>query len=144
MAKDFEKTVFYRSFMTCVFAGLIGTLICMIFDLTFVQIMKFPLSSIVNVSTLIFAINIVFLFIGVLYYGLLTSSRYGEAVYVSILILITGFLLWKIQGFQRTDNPAINIKFRWLSSGIIVILGTLASIAVPVLYRNKKFDEYIL
>ena len=144
MEKDFEKTIFYRSFMTCVFAGLIGTVLCMFYDLAFVQIMKFPFSAIINVSTLIFAVNIAFLVIGVLYYGLLTFSRYGEAVYIGIFILITAFLLWKIQGFQRTDNHAINIQFRYLSSGIIVILGVLASIAVPFLYRSKKFDEYVL
>ena len=144
MEKDFEKTIFYRSFMTCVFAGLIGTVLCMFYDLAFVQIMKFPFSAIINVSTLIFAVNIAFLAIGVLYYGLLTFSRYGEAVYIAIFILITAFLLWKIQGFQRTDNHAINIQFRYLSSGIIIILGVLASIAVPFLYRSKKFDEYVL
>jgi len=144
MEKDFEKTIFYRSFMTCVFAGLIGTVLCMFYDLAFVQIMKFPLSAIINVSTLIFAINIIFLVIGVLYYGLITSSRYGETAYITVFILITAFLLWKIQGFQRTDIPSINIQFRYLSSGIVIILGVLASIAVPFLYRSKKFDEYVL
>jgi hypothetical protein len=144
MEKDFQKNIFYRSFMTCVFAGLIGTVLCMFYDLAFVGIMKFPLSAIINVSTLIFAINIVFLAIGMLYYVAVALLKNGEAVYIALLIIITGLLLWKIQSFQRTDNAAINTQFRYLSSGIIVILGLLAAVIVPWLYRNKKFDEYVL
>lgn len=144
MEKDFQKTIFYRSFMTCVFAGLIGTVLCMIFDLAFVQIMKFPLSAIINVSTLIFAVNIIFLVIGMLYYTSVALMKNGERVYIVLFILITGILLWKIQGFQRTDNPVVNTQFRYLSSGIIIILGLLAAVIVPLLYRNRKFDEYVL
>jgi hypothetical protein len=144
MKKDFEKTTFYRSFMTCVFTGLIGTVFCMFYDLAFVQIMNFPLSSIINVSTLIFAVNITFLVVGTLYYWSVTLVKHGETVYIALFILITAFMLLKIQGFQRTDNAVINTQFRWLSSGIIIILGALAAIAVPFLYRSRKFDEYVL
>ena len=144
MEQDFKKTIFYRSFMTCVFAGLAGTVLCMFYDLAFVQMMKFPLSAIINVSTLIFAINIVFLVIGMLYYTAVALLKNGEPVYITLFILVTAFLLWKIQGFKRTDNPVINTQFRYLSSGIVIILGLLAAVIVPVLYRNKKFDEYVL
>lgn len=143
MEKDFEKTMFYRSFMTCVFAGLIGTVICMVYDLTFVQLMRFPLSAIINVSTLIFAINIIFLIIGALYYWSVKFIRRGEIVFSMLFLLITALLIWRLQAFERTDNAIINVQFRWLSSGIVVILGLLAA-AVPLLYHNKKFDEYIL
>ncbi|MEP7279887.1 MAG: hypothetical protein ABI813_14650 [Bacteroidota bacterium] len=144
MEKDFPKPVFYRSFMTCVFAGLIGTVLCMFFNVTFVSIMRFPLSSIINVSTLIFAVNITFSVIGILYYVFLTSFKKGETVYIVLFLLLTAFLIWKIQGFQRTDDPVINTKFRYLSSGIVIILGVLAAIVIPFLYRSKKFDEYVL
>ncbi|MEP6724811.1 MAG: hypothetical protein ABJC98_03295 [Bacteroidota bacterium] len=144
MEKDFEKTMFYRSFMTCVFAGLIGTVLCMFYDLAFVQIMNFPLSSIINVSTLIFAVNVTFLVVGALYYCSVKFARLGEIIYIALFILITAFMLLKIQGFQRTGDAVINTQFRWLSSGIIIILGSLAAIAVPFLYRSRKFDEYVL
>ena len=144
MEKDFEKTMFYRSFMTCVFAGLIGTVLCMVYDLTFVQVMRFPLSAIINVSTLIFAINIIFLIIGALYYWSVKFIRRGEIIFSILFLLITALLIWRLQAFERTDNAIINVQFRWLSSGIVVILGLLASVAVPLLYHNKKFDEYVL
>ncbi|HTL07011.1 MAG TPA: hypothetical protein VL307_02100 [Chitinophagaceae bacterium] len=144
MEKDFQKTMFYRAFMTCVFAGLIGTLLCMIFDLSFVGITNFPFSSMINVSTLIFAVNIAFLVVGALYYWSVRFFKKGEAIYSTLLVLVAIFLLWKIQGFDRSNNATVNIQFRWLSSGIVLILASLAAVAVPLLYHSKKFDEYVL
>ncbi len=144
MKPDFEKTIFYRSYMTCVFAGLIGTVLCMIYDLTFVQVMRFPLSSIINVSTLIFAINLIFLVIGACYYWSVKFLPFGEIIYVIVFLVLTIVFILMLQKFQRTDDSVINGKFRWLSSGIVVILGLLAAVAVPLLYRSKKFDEYVL
>ena len=144
MEKDFEKTIFYRAFMTCVFTGLIGTFLCMLFDLSFVGLTNFPISSIINVSTLIFAINIAFLVIGAVYYWSVKYGRGAEFIYSGLFVLITIFMLLKISVFQRTSDMVINMQFRWLSSGIILILGTLSAIAVPLLYRSRKFDEYVL
>jgi len=144
MEKDFGKTMFYRAFMTCVFAGLLGTVLCMIYDLAFVEWMHFPFSSIINVSTLIFAINIIFLVIGALYYWSVKYIRRGETIYTVTLLVLTAVLIWRLQGVERSSNAVINGQFRWLSSGIVIILGLLASVAVPAMYHNKKFDEYVL
>lgn len=144
MEKDFEKPVFYRSFMTCVFAGLAGTVLSMIYNLFFAEVLNFPLSSIVNVSTLIFAVNITFVVIGFLFYGFISSFRRGETVYMAVFLLLTAISIWKIQGVHRTNNDAINIQFRYLSSGIVIILGLLASVGVPFLFHNKQFDKYVL
>jgi hypothetical protein len=143
MKKDFEKTAFYRSFMTCVFVGLIGTVLCMVYDLAFVQITGFPFSSIINVSTLIFAINILFLAVGMIYYWSVRLIRSGETIYVALFVVLTVFALIKIQGSHRSPDAAISAQFKWLSSGITLILGLLA-MAVPALYRSRKFDDLVL
>ena len=144
MPKDFEKSMFYRCFMTCVFAGLVGTLLSMLYDLTFVQVMRFPLSAIINVSTLIFSVNILFLVVGALYYWLVKFVPNGEKVFTGLFLLLTAFVIWRLQGFNRTDDAIVNSQFRWLSGGIIGLLGLLAAVAVPFLYHSKKFDEYVL
>lgn len=144
MTEDFKKPIFDRSLMTCVFVGIIGTLLCMFCDVFFVEYLHYPLSGIINVSTLIFGVNLVFLVIGFLYYGFITFSRYGERVYTIVLLLVTGFFIWKLQGVHRTDNELVNLQFRYLSSGIIIILGLLASLAVPFLFHNKQFNKYVV
>jgi len=144
MEQDFQKNIFYRSFMTCVFAGLTGTVLSMFYDLFFAQVLNFPLSSMINVSTLIFTINLTFIVIGFLFYGLISASRYGETIYISVFMVITIFFIWKLQGVHRTENDAVNTQFRYLSSGIVAILGLLASLGVPFLFHNKQFDKYVL
>ncbi len=144
MEEDFKKTIFDRSLMTCVFVGIIGTLLCMFYDLFFVEYLKYPLSTIVNVATLIFGVNLVFLVIGFLYYGFITFSRYGERIYIIVFILMTGYFIWKIQDVHRSDNDLVNLQFRYLLSGIIIILGLLASVAVPFLFHNKQFNKYVV
>ena len=144
MKEDFQKTIFDRSLMTCVFVGIIGTLLCMFYDLFFVEYLKYPLSTIINVATLIFGVNLVFLVIGFLFYSFITFSRYGERIYIIVFILMTGFFIWKMQGSHPSDNDLVNLQFRYLSSGIIIILGLLASVAVPFLFHNKKFNKYVV
>ena len=144
MENDFQKSLFYRSLMTCVFVGIVGTLLTMFLDLIFVESFHFPLSDIINVSTLIFGVNLIFLVIGFMFYGFLASSKFGEIIYIIVFVLITAFLIWKMQGIHRSDDDEVNHQFRLLSSGLILIMGLLASVAVPVLFHNKKFDEHVL
>jgi len=144
MEKDFQKSIFDRSLMTCVFVGIMGTLLCMFYDLLFVEYLNYPLSTIINVATLILGVNLIFLVIGFLFYGFITFSKYGERIYIIVFILITGFFIWKMQGVHRTDNDLVNLQFKYLLSGIIIILGLLASVAVPFLFHNKQFNKYVV
>lgn len=144
MEEDFEKSIFDRSILTCVFVGIFGTLLCMFYDLFFVEYLKYPLSNIINVATLIFGVNLVFLVIGFLFYGFIISSRNGKWIYITVFVLLTGFFTWRIQGVHRSNDDLINQQFRYLLSGIIIILGFLASVAVPFLFQNKQFNKYVV
>lgn len=144
MENDFQKSTFYRSLMTCVFAGIIGTVLTMFLDLFFVESLHYPLSNVINVATLIFGVNLAFMVIGFLFYGFISSSRHGEKVYIILFVLLTGFIIWKLQTVHRSDDDLINHQFRLLSSGVIIILGLLASIAVPFLFHNKGFNKHVV
>ena len=144
MENDFQKTIFYRSLMTCVFVGIVGTLLTMFLDLFFVESLNYPLSNFINVATLIFGVNLVFLVIGFLFYGFVASSRHGELIYIIVFILLTVFFTWKLQAVHRSDNDLINHQFVLLSSGVIIILGLLATVAVPFLFHNKQFNKYVV
>ncbi len=144
MENNFQKSIFERSLMTCVFAGIVGTVLSMFYDLVFVEVFHYPLSAIINVATLIFGVNLIFLVIGFLFYSFIVSSRYGERIYIAVFIIITGFFVWKMQGVHRTNNDLVNQQFRILSSGIIIIIGLLASVVVPFLFHNKQFNKYVV
>lgn len=144
MDTDFQKPVFYRSLMTALFVGIFTTILTLIYDLFFVEMLEFPLSAIINVSSLIFSVNLLFLVIGLVYYAFITLFKQGNIFFIILFILVTAFLVWKAEGINRTDNYTVNIQFRNLLAGIIIIAGILASFAIPFLFHNKKFEKYVL
>ena len=143
METDFQKPRFYRAFMTAVFVGIFTSLFTLFYDLAFVKIFNFPLSDIINVASLIFFVNILFLVIGFIYYGLISVSKKGDAFFILVFILLTVFFVWKAEGVHRTDDHMLNVQFRNLLSGIIIIIGILA-ISIPFLFHSKKFEKHVL
>lgn len=141
---DFERTVFYKSYMTCVFVGLVGTVLCMAYNLFFTQVLGFPLSSIINVATLIFAVNILFLVLGAVYYWFVSMRGRGELLFTGLFILLTAIGIWRLQYFHRSDIPRVNTQFHYEASGIVLILGLLTAVAVPLLFHSRRFTEWVL
>ncbi len=144
MDNDFQKSVFDRTLLTALFVGICTTLLTIFYDIFFVEILKFPLSAIINVASLIFCITLLFLVIGLVYYAFITSFKHGNAFFIVLFILLTAFLVWKAEGVNRADNYTVNMQFRSLLTGIIIIVGILASLAIPFLFHNKKFEKYVL
>ena len=144
MEYDFPKSVFYRSFMTSVFVGIAATIVTIVYDYVFVKWFGFPLSAIINVASLIFAVNIVFLLVGILYYIFIASFKKGDMFYILLFVLITAILVWRSEHANRTNDYAVNLQFRQLLSGIVIIMGLMAAFLVPYLYHNKKFEDTVL
>jgi hypothetical protein len=144
MEEDFKMPVFPKVLLTSVFIGIMGSLLSIVFDIYFVKERNYPLSAFINVSTLIFSVNILFFIIGFIYYGFISASKKGEFVFIVIMILLTVFGVWKAEGAHRTDDQVVNSQFRSLLSGIIIILGLLAAVGLPILVHNKKFQETVI
>lgn len=144
MERDFERSVFYRSYMTCIFVGLIGTVLSMGYNLFFTQVLHFPLSSIINVATLIFAVNILFLVVGAIYYWFVRLKGKGEWVFAGLFLLLTCIGIWRLQYFHRSAIASVNTQFHYEASGIVLMLGLLTAVGVPLLFHSKKFTEYVL
>jgi hypothetical protein len=144
MDYDFPKSVFYRAFMTSVFVGIVATIATIVYDYIFVELFGFPLSAIINVASLIFAVNIVFLLVGILYYIFISSFKRGDLFYILLFVLITAFLAWRSEHANRTNDYAVNLQFRQLLSGIVIIMGLMAAFLVPYLYHNKKFEDTVV
>lgn len=141
---DFRKSVFYRAFMTAVFVGLAATVITMLYDLVFVQSFGFPLSAIINVSSLIFGVNIIFIIVGILYYLFIATFKKGDLLFITVFVLITAFFAWRSENAHRTVDYIVNHQFRNLLAGIVIIMGAMAAFLVPYLYHSKKFEDMVL
>ena len=137
-------TPFSKALLTGVFAGISATFICIIYNVIFRDETGYQLFNLINVSSLIFGVNILFLLIGIIYYWFIKFLKRGEIVYIGVFILITVIGIIKTYGIQRTDDQAANIEFHHLLIAMIVILSIAASIGIPVMFHSKRFEEHVL
>ena len=140
---DFPKSKFYQAMMTGLFVGFISTLICLVYNIIFRSSTKFDLSDIINVSSLIFIINLIFPLIGIIYYGLMNAFKKADTIFIIIFLVLTLFFVWRTELVHRTDNALLNTEFRNLLLGIVLILG-VSALSVPFLFHNKKFRDGVL
>jgi len=135
--------VFSGALLTGVFAGFAGTIICLAFNIIYRDDTGFLPSALINVSSLIFAVNILFVFIGLAYFVCLRYLPKGDAFFEAIFVLLTAFCLLGVAGVHRSDNAVVNHQFKGLLSGVIIILA-VCTLAMPVLYHNKSFREHVI
>lgn len=141
---DFKKSLFTRAMLTGLFVGIIATVFCLFYDVIFRESTRFSLGPLINVSTLIFAVNLLFFVIGIVYYGFLKAFKKGDVFFIIAFALLTIFCIWKAEGVHRSDDQLLNSEFKELLLGVIIILGVAASFAIPYLFHNKKFEENVL
>lgn len=144
MDYDFPKSKFYQAMMTGFFVGFLATVLCLVYNIIFRNSTGFPLSSYINVSTIIFLVNILFPILGIIYYGFLNSFKKADIIFILVFAFLTIFLVWRSEMVHRTDDTAINAEFKTLLSGVVIILGISATIFIPLLFRSKKFQETVL
>lgn len=135
---------FTKSILTSLFAGIVATLLCLFYNIFYRNSSGFMLSDFINVSSLIFAVNLLFLLIGVVYYGFLKLSRFGNIIFMIAFLVLTVVLAIGADHIQRSVDPQLNTEFHQLFIPMVVVMGLLAAFGVPFLYQNKKFEEAVL
>jgi hypothetical protein len=134
---------FSKAVLTSVFAGFVATVVSLIFNIWYRGSSGFQPSSIINVSSLIFSINILFAIIGVTYYGFIKAFPKGDIFYFVVFALLIAFCIWKTAGVDRTGDPQENVEFRTLLDGLIIICG-VGGLAIPLLFHNRVFEKHVI
>jgi hypothetical protein len=136
-------SIFFKAMMTGLFVGIIDTLICLIYNIAYRDITGYLPSSLINVSSLIFLVNILLLVLGIAFYFFLRASRRGDILFEVATIALTAWLVWKTTGLTRFGDPRLDSEFRGLLGGIILILGVSAA-CIPLLYRSRRFVDAVI
>ena len=139
-----EKTITYNAILTAVFAGIAATLLSFVYYLIFKDVTGFPYSSLINVSSLIFIINIIFLVIGFIYYMFIKISKRADLAFIICMCVLTALAIWGALGIHRADNGMLNTEFHELLIGLILIIGVTAFAGIPLLYHNKAFNREVI
>ncbi|HWB24478.1 MAG TPA: hypothetical protein VG738_03315 [Chitinophagaceae bacterium] len=140
MDYNYEQTPLSRSVFAGLAVGLIACLINLAYNYAFRDITDYSLSTIVNVSSLIFASVLLPVVAGVIYY-FLTMWTKAAANYIFIIAfgLLTAIVIFNALGIQRSSNPVEAAQFRWLYIGIMLVIGGLTTFMIPFFYRKDYF-----
>ncbi|MBX2924564.1 MAG: hypothetical protein KF746_20350 [Chitinophagaceae bacterium] len=144
MEDENMQTPFTKAFMTALFVGIIISVVCLIYNSIYRDETGLEPTDIINVGSIIFGVHIIFLMLGILFYLMRLLKGTGEIIYIAGIALLTAFLAWKAEGVVRSSNPEITAAFRGLLLGIVLIIGAGASLVVPFLFHNKKFEQNVL
>jgi hypothetical protein len=138
-----RHSIFFKAIMTGLFVGIIDTLICLIYNIAYRDITGYLPSSLINVSSLIFMVNILLFVLGIAFFFFLRASRRGEILFEVVTLALTAWLVWKTTSLTRFGDPKLDTGFRGLLGGIILILGVSAA-CIPLLYRSRRFVEAVI
>lgn len=144
MDYNYKQTPFSRAMLTGLFVGILSTVVCLAYNIVYRDSTGFPMASIINVSSLIFVVNLLFWIIGIIYYVFLNSFKKGDLVYIVVFVLLTLFCIWKTEGVHRSADHELTVQFRGLMLGVVIIMGLCASFLIPYLYHNKGFEKYVV
>ena len=111
-----KETLFTRAMMTGLFIGVIDTIICLIYNVGYRHMTGYTPSALINVSSLIFAVN---------------------------LLLLTLLAVWQTETGHRFADQIVNTEFKGLMLGIILITGLTAT-AIPFFFHSDFFEKYVL
>jgi hypothetical protein len=138
-----QHSVFFNAMMTGLFVGIIDTLICLAYNIFYRSYSGFFPSEVINVSSIIFVVNLLLLLLGLVFFLFVKAFKGGDSVFGVFMLLVTVILSWKVFGSHPYDNARMDSGYHGLYGGILIILGVSAA-CIPLLYNNKKFLEEVI
>jgi len=138
-----EHSMFFKTMMTGLFVGIIDTLICLAYNIFYRDFTGYVPSELINVSSLIFGVNLVLLIVGMIYFLFKKAARGGDVIFGVFFLAVTLFLAWKTEMIQRFADVHVNHEFRGLLLGIVLICGISAA-CLPLLYNSRKFNDFAI
>jgi hypothetical protein len=131
---------FGNAFLTALFSGILATMVCFVFEIWYRLATFYGPSDFINVSSIIFIVNILLLVAGVIFYAFKTWFKKGDLMYSVFFLLLMAFCIWKTAGIHRFTDLKLNREFIQLLGGITIIVG-IAALCIPYFYNNKKINS---
>lgn len=138
-----QNATFFKAMMTGLFIGIIDTIVCLAYNIGYRDATGYLPSTIVNVSSLIFAIVLLSAVIGIVFYLFHRFIRGGDTIYFIVFLTLTAWLTGKTFAAVRFGDPHLDSGWHGLMGGIVLIVG-LSSACLPFFFRSSKFQEVII
>lgn len=134
---------FTRAMLTGLFIGIVDTLICLTYNIGYRDITGYIPSAFINVSSLIFGVNLLLLIIGMIYFAFSRLFGKRDYVFITVFLILTLFFLWKADTGHRFSDYLQNREWKGLIGGIVAIVG-VSAVLLPFCFRSRFFDKYVL
>ena len=139
MENDFQQLPFYKALMAGLFAGIIAATLCLVFNIVYREYTSFPLSIIINVSSIIFIVTLVLTLAGIAYFGISRLFQRGSMItYMTLFLALTLLCVRYAVHVQRSTDPVLSSEFSGLFEGIIIISGLFAIFFIPYLIKTRS------
>ena len=92
---EYHQSPLSKAILTSVFIGFFATSVCLIYNIIFRESTGYTPADFINVSSLIFAVNLIFLLVGLLYFFFLKAFRKGDMVFEILFGLLIIFCAWR-------------------------------------------------
>jgi hypothetical protein len=142
MNKD-QLHVFYSAMMTGLFVGIIDTLICLFYNVFYRSYSGFFPSELINVSSIIFAVNLLLLLLGLVFFLFIKAFKGGDGAFAVLMLVLTIIFAYKVFAGHPYSDARMDSGYHGLYGGMLIILGVSAA-CIPLLYRNKKFLDAVI
>lgn len=139
---EFHQSPLSKAILTSVFVGFFATIVCLIYNIIFRESTGYQPADFINVSSLIFAVNLIFLIAGLLYFFFRSFKR-GDLIFEVLFGVIIIFCAWRASYAHIENSRVLSSEFRTLLIGTIIIMGVGIEL-VPLLFHNKKFEDAVL
>ena len=78
---EYHQSPLSKPILTSVFIGFFATILCLIYNIIFRESTGYKPADFINVSSLIFAVNLIFFGAGLVYFFLLRAFKRGDMVF---------------------------------------------------------------
>ncbi len=140
MKNNSHQIPFGKAFLAALFTGILATLVCFVFEIFYRMETNFGPSDYINVSSIIFIVNLLLLVAGVAYYAIKSWFKKGDLVYFIFFLFVFSFCIWRIAGIHRFSDLRLNKEFIQLLGGTAIIIG-FAVLCIPYFFNNKKIAD---
>lgn len=141
--KKEQLSLMVSAMLTGLFIGIMDTVILLGFNVGYRSYSGYFPSEIVNVSSIIFMVNLLLFILGLLFFVFVKSFKGGGGAFGVLMLVLTAFLTWKTFSSHPYEDSHLNSGFHGLYGGIVLVLGLSAAL-IPVLHNNKKFLDNVI
>ena len=138
MNYDYQQTDLSRSILAGLFAGIVATVVNLVFIFIYRRITAVYTFNLMDAFTTIFGSVILLLICGLFFYFFVHYLKRGINIYRIIVFLITAGIIYVALQYHSSPGYSITKEFRVLFIGTQIIIGGLAAFLIPYLFRHDS------